>query len=82
MFRVEADKGFNYSIVDDAFVCQKKNHFQVKHHSLIQVSVFCAHDVMMKSLFKSYLALLLIHCIQLLAANLVFCSQNYLMIMP
>lgn len=26
---VGADKGFNYSQVDDAFVCQKKNHFQV-----------------------------------------------------
>ena len=24
-----ADKGFNFSTVDDAFVCQKKNHFQV-----------------------------------------------------
>jgi hypothetical protein len=26
---VEADKGFNFSTVDDSFVCQKKNHFQV-----------------------------------------------------
>nr|XP_021206634.2 uncharacterized protein LOC101741591 isoform X2 [Bombyx mori] len=26
---VGADKGFNYSQIDDAFVCQKKNHFQV-----------------------------------------------------
>ena len=26
---VEADKGFNFSHVDDSFVCQKKNHFQV-----------------------------------------------------
>ncbi|XP_022082652.1 myelin regulatory factor-like [Acanthaster planci] len=31
-YRVEADKGFNFSIVDDAFVCQKKNHFQVTCH--------------------------------------------------
>ncbi|XP_077994143.1 myelin regulatory factor-like isoform X1 [Glandiceps talaboti] len=31
-YRVEADKGFNYSISDDAFVCQKKNHFQVTVH--------------------------------------------------
>ena len=31
-FIVETDKGFNYSIVDDAFVCQKKNHFQVYAH--------------------------------------------------
>lgn len=28
-YRVEADKGFNFSLSDDAFVCQKKNHFQV-----------------------------------------------------
>eukprot|EP00118_Oscarella_pearsei_P005020 m.22345 g.22345 ORF g.22345 m.22345 type:complete len:1044 (+) comp28334_c0_seq1:2066-5197(+) len=28
-FHVEADKGFNFSTVDDAFVCQKKNHFQI-----------------------------------------------------
>lgn len=24
-----ADKGFNFSPADEAFVCQKKNHFQV-----------------------------------------------------
>lgn len=28
-FHVEGDKGFLYSATDDAFVCQKKNHFQV-----------------------------------------------------
>lgn len=28
-YRVDADKGFNFSNSDDAFVCQKKNHFQV-----------------------------------------------------
>eukprot|EP00040_Diaphanoeca_grandis_P031316 m.187148 g.187148 ORF g.187148 m.187148 type:complete len:695 (-) comp32294_c0_seq2:277-2361(-) len=28
-FDIEADKGFNHSILDDSFVCQKKNHFQV-----------------------------------------------------
>lgn len=27
--RVEADKGFNFSTTDEAFVCQKKNHFQL-----------------------------------------------------
>ena len=31
---MEADKGFNYSVVDDAFVCQKKNHFQVEFIAL------------------------------------------------
>lgn len=35
-YRVDADKGFNFSNSDDAFVCQKKNHFQVKEqHSII-----------------------------------------------
>ncbi|XP_053320569.1 myelin regulatory factor-like protein [Spea bombifrons] len=31
-FQVITDKGFNFSTVDDAFVCQKKNHFQVTVH--------------------------------------------------
>ncbi|XP_054717587.1 myelin regulatory factor-like [Uloborus diversus] len=31
-FRVDADKGFNFSNADDAFVCQKKNHFQLTVH--------------------------------------------------
>ncbi|XP_061181397.1 myelin regulatory factor-like isoform X2 [Saccostrea echinata] len=35
-FRVDADKGFNFSQPDDSFVCQKKNHFQVTVH--MQVS--------------------------------------------
>lgn len=34
-YRVDADKGFNFSISDDAFVCQKKNHFQVTVHTHI-----------------------------------------------
>ena len=29
LFRVDADKGLNYSFADEAFVCQKKNHLQV-----------------------------------------------------
>ena len=29
---MDADKGFNFSNADDAFVCQKKNHFQVTVH--------------------------------------------------
>nr|XP_020469098.1 myelin regulatory factor-like protein [Monopterus albus] len=29
---VGADKGFSYSAADEAFVCQKKNHFQVTVH--------------------------------------------------
>ncbi|XP_028677744.2 myelin regulatory factor-like protein [Erpetoichthys calabaricus] len=31
-YQVDADKGFNYSLCDEAFVCQKKNHFQVTVH--------------------------------------------------
>lgn len=32
-YRVDADKGFNFSASDEAFVCQKKNHFQVTCHT-------------------------------------------------
>ncbi|XP_018431840.1 PREDICTED: myelin regulatory factor-like protein [Nanorana parkeri] len=31
-YRVITDKGFNFSAVDDVYVCQKKNHFQVTVH--------------------------------------------------
>ena len=31
-YHVDTDKGFNYSLADEAFVCQKKNHFQVTVH--------------------------------------------------
>uniref|UniRef100_A0A4W4H381 Myelin regulatory factor like n=1 Tax=Electrophorus electricus TaxID=8005 RepID=A0A4W4H381_ELEEL len=31
-YHVDADKGFSYSAADEAFVCQKKNHFQVTVH--------------------------------------------------
>ncbi|CAG0886836.1 unnamed protein product [Cyprideis torosa] len=29
---IDADKGFNYANVEEAFVCQKKNHFQLTVH--------------------------------------------------
>lgn len=29
---VSADKGFNFSVIDDAFIAQKKNHFQLTCH--------------------------------------------------
>ncbi|XP_063220444.1 myelin regulatory factor isoform X2 [Bacillus rossius redtenbacheri] len=32
-YKVDADKGFNFSNADDAFVCQKKNHFQITCHA-------------------------------------------------
>ncbi|XP_074553905.1 myelin regulatory factor-like protein [Halichoeres trimaculatus] len=31
-YHVDTDKGFIYSAADEAFVCQKKNHFQVTVH--------------------------------------------------
>lgn len=31
-YHVDTDKGFVYSTTDEAFVCQKKNHFQVTVH--------------------------------------------------
>ncbi|KAK3544940.1 hypothetical protein QTP86_029213, partial [Hemibagrus guttatus] len=31
-YHVDTDKGFIYSVADEAFVCQKKNHFQVTVH--------------------------------------------------
>ncbi|XP_046647538.1 myelin regulatory factor-like isoform X2 [Daphnia pulicaria] len=31
-YRIDADKGFNFSNTDEAFVCQKKNHFQITCH--------------------------------------------------
>nr|XP_046235367.1 myelin regulatory factor-like protein [Scatophagus argus] len=31
-YHVDTDKGFVYSAADEAFVCQKKNHFQVTVH--------------------------------------------------
>uniref|UniRef100_A0A8C4HN99 Myelin regulatory factor like n=1 Tax=Dicentrarchus labrax TaxID=13489 RepID=A0A8C4HN99_DICLA len=31
-YHVDTDKGFIYSTADEAFVCQKKNHFQVTIH--------------------------------------------------
>lgn len=31
-FHIDTDKGFIYSAADEAFVCQKKNHFQVTIH--------------------------------------------------
>ena len=34
-YRVDADKGFNFSVPDESFVCQKKNHFQVRTPPLV-----------------------------------------------
>lgn len=37
-YRVDADKGFNFSASDEAFVCQKKNHFQVTCHTQLSTA--------------------------------------------
>ncbi|XP_068023542.1 LOW QUALITY PROTEIN: myelin regulatory factor-like protein [Melanerpes formicivorus] len=34
-YHIVTDKGFNFSAADDAFVCQKKNHFQITVHMRI-----------------------------------------------
>ncbi len=34
-FKVEADKGFFFSSFDNAFICQKKNHFQITVQSCL-----------------------------------------------
>ena len=48
MLKVTADKGFNFSLVDDAFIAQKKNHFQLScqvnidgGHTLITTDLGC-----------------------------------------
>lgn len=42
LFRVEADKGFFYSQFDECFICQKKNHFQITTHTLLNcIPVYC-----------------------------------------
>ena len=48
MLKVSADKGFNFSLTDDAFIAQKKNHFQLScqvniegEHSLITTDLGC-----------------------------------------
>ena len=41
-FKVVADKGFFYSKFDNAFICQKKNHFQVTvQTSLEMMPAYC-----------------------------------------
>ena len=36
VLKVTADKGFNYSPVDDAFIAQKKNHFQLSSQVTVE----------------------------------------------
>jgi hypothetical protein len=57
-YRVDADKGFNFSPSDDAFVCQKKNHFQITVHYGIHGHpkyVRCAEGGQVKPIHSYYL---------------------------
>ena len=59
-FEVEADKGFYYSTFDEAFVCQKKNHFQITIRSMINDQpVYLKHrnDPVLHKIDKCYLKL-------------------------
>ena len=51
-YRVDADKGFNFSNADDAFVCQKKNHFQVTVHIQIVADPFYVKTLSSTDVFQ------------------------------
>ncbi|KAH7636565.1 myelin regulatory factor-like [Dermatophagoides farinae] len=51
-YRVDADKGFNFSNADDAFVCQKKNHFQVTVHIQIVADPFYVKTLSATDVFQ------------------------------
>ncbi|XP_029453055.1 myelin regulatory factor-like protein [Rhinatrema bivittatum] len=55
-YHVVTDKGFNFSTVDDAFVCQKKNHFQITVHiRMIGSPKFLKTQLGLKPIEKFYL---------------------------
>ena len=47
MIQVSADKGFNFSNLDDAFIAQKKNHFQLTCHVVKVMIMMIAIMIMM-----------------------------------
>ncbi|KAG8439675.1 hypothetical protein GDO86_005739 [Hymenochirus boettgeri] len=53
-YQVITDKGFNFSVVDDAFVCQKKNHFQVTVHIRVLGSPKCVQTQMGRNPIESF----------------------------
>jgi hypothetical protein len=60
-YRIDADKGFNFSNTDEAFVCQKKNHFQVIHSTFCKTRIYnfdhcIAWTPLIKILCKMYRA--------------------------
>ncbi|KAG7255939.1 hypothetical protein CRUP_003710, partial [Coryphaenoides rupestris] len=62
-YRVDADKGFNFSLADDAFVCQKKNHFQLEAMNQ-SISVEQSQSDRSKRPFKPVLYFMLVVALQ------------------
>ena len=70
-FYVEADKGFNFSQWDESFVCQKKNHFQVRyckqsikrHHYMTQYNRITHYTITVYKDNESCEPINLVYCI-------------------
>lgn len=57
-FEVKADKGFEFKVIDNAFVCQKKNHFQVSVALNIKgVPKYVQIDNQLRPIFGCFLAI-------------------------
>uniref|UniRef100_A0A8C3HHM4 Myelin regulatory factor like n=1 Tax=Chrysemys picta bellii TaxID=8478 RepID=A0A8C3HHM4_CHRPI len=55
-YHIVTDKGFNFSATDDAFVCQKKNHFQITVHiSVVGNPKYVKTQLGLKPIEKFYL---------------------------
>ncbi|XP_069084428.1 myelin regulatory factor-like protein [Pleurodeles waltl] len=55
-YQVATDKGFNFSTLDDAFVCQKKNHFQITVHvRMIGIPEYVKTQLGLNALEKFYM---------------------------
>nr|XP_006121658.2 myelin regulatory factor-like protein [Pelodiscus sinensis] len=55
-YHIVTDKGFNFSATDDAFVCQKKNHFQISVHiSVVGNPKYVKTHLGLKPIEKFYL---------------------------
>ncbi|KAM9169275.1 myelin regulatory factor-like protein [Pangshura tecta] len=55
-YHIVTDKGFNFSTTDDAFVCQKKNHFQITVHiSVVGNPKYVKTQLGLKPIEKFYL---------------------------
>uniref|UniRef100_A0A8C0HID1 Myelin regulatory factor like n=1 Tax=Chelonoidis abingdonii TaxID=106734 RepID=A0A8C0HID1_CHEAB len=55
-YHIVTDKGFNFSTTDDAFVCQRKNHFQITVHiSVVGNPKYVKTQLGLKPIDKFYL---------------------------